>query len=171
MPSQYSVQVGILLDYSLPPRTQNHSLETQLRHHNNLGFSLGPALSSSSGNLLLEPLILPQAFYYLSLSTHCLLDSESSGIYVASAIHIVSTDILECFFNVCLFLRETVSGRGAEREGDSESKACSSLWAVSTGPTWDLNPGTVRSWPEPMLDAQLTDPPRSSLANVKQSSF
>ena len=98
MPSQYSVQVGILLDYSLPPRTQSHSLETQLRHHNNLGFSLGPALSSSSGNLLLEPLILPQAFYCLSLSTHCLLDSESSGIYVASAIHIVSRDILANVF-------------------------------------------------------------------------
>ena len=31
------------------------------------------------------------------------------------------------FFNVCLFLRESMSGGGAEREGDTESAAGSRL--------------------------------------------
>ena len=46
--------------------------------------------------------------------------------------------IFKNFFNVCLFLRErqrqSVSGGGAEREGDAESEAGSRLWAISTEP-------------------------------------
>ena len=40
------------------------------------------------------------------------------------------------FFNIYLFLRERqrVTRGGAEREGDTESGAGSSLWAVSTEP-------------------------------------
>ena len=42
------------------------------------------------------------------------------------------------FFNVYLFLRESASGGGAEEEGDTESEADSSLWAVSTEPDTGL---------------------------------
>ena len=48
------------------------------------------------------------------------------------------------FFNVYLFLREregerqSVNDQGAEREGDTESKAGSRLWAVSTEPDVEL---------------------------------
>ena len=41
---------------------------------------------------------------------------------------------LKKFFNVYLFLRERANGGRAEREGDTESKADSRLWAVSTEP-------------------------------------
>ena len=50
------------------------------------------------------------------------------------------------FFNVYLFLRERererqrVSGGGAEREGDTESKAGSRFRAVSTEPDTGLEP-------------------------------
>ena len=43
--------------------------------------------------------------------------------------------------------RQSASGGRAESEGDTESEAGSRLWAVSS------NPLTVRSWPEPKLDA------------------
>ena len=41
------------------------------------------------------------------------------------------------FFNVYLFWdreRQSMSGGGSEREGDTESETGSRLWAVSTGP-------------------------------------
>ena len=41
--------------------------------------------------------------------------------------------------------RQRMSGGGAEREGDTESKAGSRLRAVSTEPTWGSNPQTTRS--------------------------
>ena len=46
------------------------------------------------------------------------------------------------YFYVCLFLRERehTSGRGAEREGDTESKAGYRLWAVSAEPSVGLEP-------------------------------
>ena len=44
------------------------------------------------------------------------------------------------FFNVYLFLRESVSREGAEREGDTESEAVSRLQAVSTEPDMGLKP-------------------------------
>ena len=46
------------------------------------------------------------------------------------------------FFNVYLFLRErqSTSRGGAEREGDTESKAWSRLRAVSTEPNVGLEP-------------------------------
>ena len=47
-------------------------------------------------------------------------------------------------FNVYFWERErqrqSTSGRGAEREGDTESKAVSRLWAVSTEPDTGLKP-------------------------------
>ena len=45
-------------------------------------------------------------------------------------------------FNIYLFMRErhSVSGGGAEREGDTESKAGSRLQAVSTEPKAGLEP-------------------------------
>ena len=44
------------------------------------------------------------------------------------------------FFNVCLFLRarQSMSGGGTERNGDTESEADSRLWAVSTEPDMGL---------------------------------
>lgn len=47
-----------LFDHFLPPGTHYHSSETQLQCHNNLCFSLSSGFGASSGNLLLEPLIL-----------------------------------------------------------------------------------------------------------------
>ena len=50
------------------------------------------------------------------------------------------------FFNVYLFLRkketerQSISGGGAEREGDTESVAHSRLWAISTQPDAGLEP-------------------------------
>ena len=38
------------------------------------------------------------------------------------------------FLNIYLFLRESTSTEGTEREGNKESKAGSRLWAVSTEP-------------------------------------
>ena len=54
--------------------------------------------------------------------------------------------------------RQSMSRGGAERQGDTESKAGSKLSAQS--PTWGSNSQTARSWPEPKSDAQLTEPPR-----------
>ena len=51
----------------------------------------------------------------------------------------------------------TAEGQG---EGDTESETGSRLWAVSTEPDVGLELTTVRSWPEPKSDAQLTKPPR-----------
>ena len=45
---------------------------------------------------------------------------------------------LKNFFNVYFWERQSVSGGGAEREGDTESKAGSRLWAVSTEPSVGL---------------------------------
>ena len=38
------------------------------------------------------------------------------------------------FFNVYLFLRESMSGAEGQREEDTESKADSRFWATSTEP-------------------------------------
>ena len=51
-------------------------------------------------------------------------------------------------FFKCLFIfererqtdRQSMSGGGVEREGDTESEAGSRLWAVSTEPKWGSNP-------------------------------
>ena len=62
------------------------------------------------------------------------------------------------FFNFfkCLFLRErqSVSGGGAEREGDTESEAGSRLELSAQSPTRGSNSRTARSRPEPKSDAQ-----------------
>ena len=58
------------------------------------------------------------------------------------------------FFNAYLFLRDrerpSASRGGAEREGDTESKAGSRLWAVSTEPNLGLNlmNREIMSWAE-----------------------
>ena len=63
-------------------------------------------------------------------------------------------NIKKIFFNVCLFLRESerqsMSGGGAEREGDTESEAGSRLWAVSTEPDAGLEPTNceIMTWVE-----------------------
>ena len=44
------------------------------------------------------------------------------------------------FFYIYLFLRDSMSRRGAEREGDTESEAGSRLRAVSTEPDAGLQP-------------------------------
>ena len=65
------------------------------------------------------------------------------------------------FFNIYLFLRESehTSGRGAEREGDTESRAGSWLWAVSTEPNAGLKPMSckIMTWAEVGLN-QLSHP-------------
>ena len=60
------------------------------------------------------------------------------------------------FFNVYFWerQRQSMSWGGAEREGATESKAGSRLWAVSTETDVGLElMNCVRSWPEPKLDA------------------
>ena len=58
------------------------------------------------------------------------------------------------FFNVYLFLRETETeheqARGREREGDTESKAGSRFWAISTDPDAGLEPTSceIMTWAE-----------------------
>ena len=56
------------------------------------------------------------------------------------------------FFNVYLFLseRQSMSGGGAERKGDTESKAGSRLWAVSKGPNvgLELMNREIMTWAE-----------------------
>ena len=56
------------------------------------------------------------------------------------------------FFYIYLFLRDRVrqntSGGGAEREGDTESKAGLRLWAVSIEPNAGLEPMNHMTWAE-----------------------
>ena len=49
-------------------------------------------------------------------------------------VFLMVTSFKKIFFNIYLFLRESVSRGGAEREGDTESEAGSRLRAVSTEP-------------------------------------
>ena len=61
---------------------------------------------------------------------------------------------LKFFLNVYLFLRDRVSGGGPEREGDTESKAGSVLWAASCQPRAHHRarthgpPGKIMTWAE-----------------------
>ena len=55
------------------------------------------------------------------------------------------------FFDIDSFLREQrVSGRGAEREGNTESEAGSGLWAISTEPDagLELTDREIMTWAE-----------------------
>ena len=54
------------------------------------------------------------------------------------------------FFNVYLFLRQSVNRGGAEREGDTESETGSRLWAVSAEPDAGLGPinREIMTWAE-----------------------
>ena len=65
------------------------------------------------------------------------------------------------FYYIYSFLRDkekqSTSGGGADREGDTESEAGSRLWAVSTEPAVGLKSQTSRSWPEPKSDVQPTE--------------
>ena len=49
-----------------------------------------------------------------------------------------------------IFKRQSMSGGGAEREGDTESEAGSRLWAVSTEPHAGLEPTNheIMTWAE-----------------------
>ena len=108
--------------------------------------------------------------YFTSLSLR-FLPPKMSGLDSILAQIVSSYDIASCslwvgVFNICkLFLtfihfwdweRQSGSGGGAERVGDTESKAGSSLWAVSTEPNAGLELTDLRSWPELELDAYLT---------------
>ena len=55
--------------------------------------------------------------------------------------------------------RQWEPGRDREREGDTESKTGSRLWDVSPEPDAGPNPGSMRSWPEPKLDAKWLSHP------------
>ena len=57
-----------------------------------------------------------------------------------------------------IYFERARDGGGAEREEDRESEAGSVLTAES--PMRGSNLQTVRSWPEPKSDPQLTEPPR-----------
>ena len=51
--------------------------------------------------------------------------------------------------------------RGRERERDTQNpKQVPGSELSAQSPMWGLNSQTVRSRPEPKLDAQLTEPPR-----------
>ena len=79
-----------------------------------------------------RPLVSPKGLWLITLC------------YISSAEYesLKNMDYLQFFLNVCLFLRErktqSVSGGGAEREGDTESEAGSRLRAVSTEPNAGL---------------------------------
>ena len=73
--------------------------------------------------------------------------------------------IQRIFFNLYVFLRERDRERAwvgeGQREKETDSEAGFRLWAVSTrGRCPGLNSRAVRSWPEPKLDAQPTEPPK-----------
>ena len=54
-----------------------------------------------------------------------------------------------------------MSGRGTETErGTQNTKQAPGSEPSAQSPTQGSNPQTGRSWPEPKLDAQLTEPPR-----------
>ena len=53
--------------------------------------------------------------------------------------------------------RQSMSGGGAEREGDTESEAGSRLWTVSAEPTTALELMTMESWLELKSDRHITD--------------
>ena len=59
-----------------------------------------------------------------------------------------------------IFERQSVSGGGPEREGDTESKAGSRLWAASTEPDegLKLTNSEIMTWAE--VGRLLTEPPR-----------
>ena len=63
-----------------------------------------------------------------------------------------------------MFLRDTerqsVSGGGAERKGDTESEAGSRLRAISTEPYVGLEPTNREIMTRAKSDAQLTETPR-----------
>ena len=70
--------------------------------------------------------------------------------------HLFYLKKIKIFFNV-YFLERVQVGEG-QREGDTESEASSGLSAQSL--MGGSNSRTVRSSPEPKLDAQRTEPPR-----------
>ena len=53
-----------------------------------------------------------------------------------------------------------MSKRGAERKGDTEYKAGSGSELLAQSPTWGLNSGATRSWPELKSGVQPTEPLR-----------
>ena len=61
--------------------------------------------------------------------------------------------VFKTFFYVYFWERESVSGVGAEREGDTEPKTALGSELSAQSLMRGSNPQTMRSWPEPKLDA------------------
>ena len=61
--------------------------------------------------------------------------------------------------------RQSTSGGGAESKRETQNpKRAPGSEPSAQSPTRGSNPQTARSWPEPMSDAQLTEPPRRPLS-------
>ena len=65
--------------------------------------------------------------------------------------------MLYLFVFKCLFILESTSGGGTEREGDRGSEVAA---LTAESPVKVLNSQTLRSWPEPKSDAQPSEPLR-----------
>ena len=72
-----------------------------------------------------------------------------------SSVFIVRKSLKICLTFICFWDTERDRAQVGEgqRGGDTESKAGSRLWSVSTEPNLGLKPMNVRSWPEPKSDA------------------
>ena len=80
-------------------------------------------------------------------NTACLLLSPSIFLSMVSShgrccfVRSISLDLFaNSFFSHFIYFWESASGRGGERERDTESEAGSRLWAVSTEPDVGLEP-------------------------------
>ena len=63
--------------------------------------------------------------------------------------------------NIYLFLRDRAQASEGHRERETQDlKQAPGSELSAQSRTWALKPQTVRSWPEPKSDAQLTEPPR-----------
>ena len=63
-----------------------------------------------------------------------------------------------------------MTGGGTEREGETESKAVSRLWDVSTEPDAGIDLTNVRSWPEPKSDTNhLSHPVATTFLFLKET--
>ena len=88
-------------------------------------------------------------------------------INITKGYHILTGQNFYLFFyflNIYLFLRErerqSMSEGGAERVGDTESKAGSRLWVVSTKPDVGLELSEIMTWAEvrPLTDWAIQAP-------------
>ena len=77
-----------------------------------------------------------------------------------------STNCVFVFFNVYLFLREGQRQRDSRERGTHNTKQAPGSELSAQSSTRGSSPQTTRSWPEPKLDAQQTEPSRRPMVIV-----